>query len=804
MTYIIDGLGGGYLRVLGPPEGTFRTNGGNLTKPDIVISNRACYHYFRVENLDGNLSDHSPIKLTVSCSPIKIPCTPFENINLANWPLYNDYLKNSVAPLNLNNQPIVAIGDNILSLSEKIYNAKLLAIPISNHKLNSSNLTTDKFKRFQRVIIHLNILLENTRHDLILYNYYKNKKALAIERLKAEAFSIQARNWNNLLADLSSDRKLNPSWFWSKVKNIIKKNPRSEFRVTDTGTGQGNRLESFEDIENSFRTEWREHFSAPSPADIDPIALQVVNEFHDQNPDICKPHSHINLRRLDYSNDPLCNSTIKPFHPRDVKQVIFDFKNRAPGPDTIKRIHLFNAPNIFIVAITNIFNCALSAGLYPDKFKEGLMIFIAKPNKDHCHPKNYRPITLINIFGKIYGKLINNRFIKHMERFELYDPLQFGFRKGRGTTPSLALSYEYIARKKGTLTPHRVSVVSRDISGAFDRVWHQNLILLFTKLKLPLLFVKTMSNFLTDRKICIKIFNFIGPAFSMEAGVPQGAPDSPDTFNISTLPLGFNFDAIKRFTYSTWYCDDHLQIVANPHAGIGAHEFYVKRAIQTQNNFEKSRGIVNSVDKSSITPISAQLNIDRRGRCILDIPKKASCKVLGLNFKSYSFTAEQCEVQARRANEIVTAMYSLQGLDIKAKLHLVKALVITILTYPCTPLNTVSITGAQTLQSPLNKALNFVYSNHWPNSVTAKILHERAKIDPINLIIHDRAVRVWDKIAAGISADIETFNEIIDLPFDKPHCRLPSSYGRSRKNPPPRMYTKRDHHRPDILNYYNF
>ena len=156
---------------------------------------------------------------------------------------------------------------------------------------------------------------------------------------------------------------LNPSWFWSKVKNIIKKNPRSEFRVTDTGTGQGNRLESFEDIENSFRTEWREHFSAPSPADIDPIALQVVNEFHDQNPDICKPHSHINLRRLDYSNDPLCNSTIKPFHPRDVMQVIFDFENRAPGPDTIKRIHLFNAPNIFSVAITNIFNCALSAGL---------------------------------------------------------------------------------------------------------------------------------------------------------------------------------------------------------------------------------------------------------------------------------------------------------------------------------------------------------------------------------------------------------------------------------------------------------
>ena len=46
-----------------------------------------------------------------------------------------------------------------------------------------------------------------------------------------------------------------------------------------------------------------------------------------------------------------------------------------------------------------------------------------------------------------------------------------------------------------------------------------------------------MTSFLTEREICIKIYDYIGPASSPTAGVPQGAPDSPDLFNISTLPF---------------------------------------------------------------------------------------------------------------------------------------------------------------------------------------------------------------------------------------------------------------------------
>ena len=98
--------------------------------------------------------------------------------------------------------------------------------------------------------------------------------------------------------------------------------------------------------------------------------------------------------------------------------------------------------------LTKIFNYALSTGYYPNSFKNGTMILIPKPGKDLSNPASYRPITLLNTIGKLYGKIINNRLVAHMEEGNYYDPLQYGFRRGRSTESSLALSYEYVSTIK--------------------------------------------------------------------------------------------------------------------------------------------------------------------------------------------------------------------------------------------------------------------------------------------------------------------------------------------------------------------
>ena len=73
-------------------------------------------------------------------------------------------------------------------------------------------------------------------------------------------------------------------------------------------------------------------------------------------------------------------------------------------------------------------------------------------------------------------------------------------------------------------------------------------------------------------------------------------------------------------------------------------------------------------------------------------------------------------------------MKYLRHLSIKAKTQLVKSLILTILTYPCVPLNTCSISRLYQLQIVQNKALRWIYNIKYSQEefVTNKSLHERA------------------------------------------------------------------------------
>ena len=111
----------------------------------------------------------------------------------------------------------------------------------------------------------------------------------------------------------------------------------------------------------------------------------------------------------------------------------------------------------------------LSMGYYPTAYKNGELIFAPKPGKDPKMPENYRPITLLEVPGKILERIINDRFMYFCESNTILSQQQFGFRKKKGADTAIAIAYEKIAVNQQN--KHHCNVICRDVAKAFDRVW---------------------------------------------------------------------------------------------------------------------------------------------------------------------------------------------------------------------------------------------------------------------------------------------------------------------------------------------
>ena len=88
--------------------------------------------------------------------------------------------------------------------------------------------------------------------------------------------------------------------------------------------------------------------------------------------------------------------------------------------------------------------------------------------------KNYHTVSLLSVVSKVFQKLVNNRFIDHLQKCGLFSDFQYGFRSCRSTADLLTVATDRIARtfnRSGT-----IRAVALDISKAFSRVWHAGLL----------------------------------------------------------------------------------------------------------------------------------------------------------------------------------------------------------------------------------------------------------------------------------------------------------------------------------------
>ena len=173
--------------------------------------------------------------------------------------------------------------------------------------------------------------------------------------------------------------------------------------------------------------------------------------------------------------------------------------NKAHGWDeiSVRMIKLSDAA--LVVPLMIIFTNCLRCGLFPQIWKCANVVPVHKKNEKNLKG-NYRPISLLPIFGKILEKLIYDSLYTHLVSCELLNPNQSGFRPGDSTITQLISITRTIFKAFDCNPPLDVRSVYLDISKAFDRVWHDGLVYKLKRCDVSGQLLSLIQSFLSDRK----------------------------------------------------------------------------------------------------------------------------------------------------------------------------------------------------------------------------------------------------------------------------------------------------------------
>ena len=753
------------LQHLGPNFPTvIRTN--TSTHPDIALGNSQIFHNILLAPGPATSSDHIPVIITISANPIQIPIRPRKHFAKANWPAFQQELL--TVPTPTTNQLSPSEIDVLLSnWEEKINTATDNNVPTLRYRIPPGVKPTDSIKLLQQQ--------HETAYSHIKQNgatpFYTNIVHYTRRRIGNEYRDLQTHTWNQIVQNI--DIENDDQKFFKSIKRFQNNNNKQS--IPYIRDHHNNKVHDTPDKEALFRSHWSEIFrNDKDDEDFDQGNIELVTHSINNNSDYLKPFPHSNINILDL--------TFPAITTQELKKSIFHLKHRSPGPSGITAHQLKQLPTNMISHLAFIFNACLSLGYFPKTFKHAHMIFIPKGSLSQHQVQNYRPISLLDIHGKIFDKILNTRLNHHLTINNLHNDIQHGFRGCRGTHTALALFHETISNAHHK--NHTTDVVLRDVAKAFDKVWHDGLNHKILRLNIHSSFKRILSNFITDRTASIRISHYTGPPFTLLSGVPQGACLSPTLFNYYTSDIPIPPPA--HHTVNIAYADDITQIISHQHPPTTFGSEFVKKAIDHINSFEKQWKIKTNPNKFQIIPISRKLPSDTININNSNISYTCKGSALGLEFNTTGYICH-AETRKRTAEARLLKLKIFSGLSQHNKLKIFKTTILPALIYPTVPLNSLSACSKYKLQVAQNKALRFITNTPTASHTTNISLHISCNIDPINITLHKQAQRTWETIKYHLP---RTYNRLVNNTPPNRTRRFHSSRLEAERPPPEPIFVR--------------